>query len=99
MGGTKEKNTRTDHHHFLTGTNIFPEIQEVHTLGDIADCTVQILSVLRGQRGTRGLLPFSCSAASLKSGNFNPTMLWLRISLCSYIHKRTKTKHLYFILF
>lgn len=65
---------------------IFPEIQEVNSLGTHSwmccwECSLSYTVWTRGQ-----ILPFSCSAASLKSGNLDPTMLWLRISLCSFIH-------------
>lgn len=85
MGGViEETNRRTDHHHFLTRTDIFPENQEVHALGDFAEHAVADTFCLNMNKGTnKRLSPFSCSAASLKSGNLDPTMLWLRISLCS----------------
>lgn len=38
MGGIiEETNRTTDHHHFLTGTDIFPEVQEVHALGNFVE--------------------------------------------------------------
>lgn len=51
------------------------------------------LSVIYGQEGKQGLLPFSCSAASLRSGNLDPAKLWLRISLCSCKQTHIRTKH------
>lgn len=47
------------------------------------------VSDIHEQDHKRGLLPFSCSAASLSSGNLNPTLLLLRISLwsCKQKHK------------
>lgn len=70
---------------------ISPLIQEVPILVDIAECAAGSFFFLKRIRGKKqGLLPFSCSAASLRSANFDPTMLWLRISLCSCIHKHPR---------
>lgn len=68
---------------------IFPEIQEVHTL-----CKMLTgISILYKKDS-----PFSCSAASLRSGNVDPAMPWFRISLCSFTATHTHVKLLVFSL-
>lgn len=84
---TKEKHCYHHHHHH----QIFPDIQEVHTLRHIL--LWKYFWVLHEQKVKQKQSPFSCSAASLKSGNLEPTMVWLRISLCSCACVTQTCKH------
>lgn len=69
----------------------FSLIQEVYTLTDSTECAAERKHFLFYIKTAcvEVLVPFSCSAASLSSGNLELTILWLRISLCSWEQAQT----------
>lgn len=89
LSGEKNKNRSTS---FSDWNRFSLRFRKCTPLATQLNVLLRVLSVLHGQEGgKKGMSPFSCSATSLNSGNLDPTMLWLRISLCSCKHTHMHT--------